>query len=77
MTGNFQGSTLCTSMKPQELRRTRLGMSLSQRGLAERLGMTRTSVARMERGEQRIMLTTELAVRYLELMQKTKEGRRK
>jgi len=52
-------------------------MSLSQRELSERLGMTRTSVARMERGEQRIMLVTELAIRYLALMQKQKEGRRK
>jgi transcriptional regulator with XRE-family HTH domain len=51
-------------------------MSLSQRDLGERLGMTRTSVARMERGEQKIMLVTELAVRYLEVMQK-KEKRRK
>ena len=51
-------------------------MSLSQRELGEQLGMTRTSVARMERGEQKIMLVTELAVRYLEVMQ-TKEKRRK
>jgi transcriptional regulator with XRE-family HTH domain len=52
-------------------------MSLSQRELGERLGMTRTSVARMERGEQRIMLVTELAVRYLAVMQKQKRGKKK
>jgi len=59
-------------MKPQELRRARLAMSLSQRELGERLGMTQTSVARMEKGKQRIMQVTELAVKYLALMQKPK-----
>jgi len=47
-------------------------MSLSQRELGERLGMTQTSVARMEKGKQRIMQVTELAVKYLALMQKPK-----
>jgi transcriptional regulator with XRE-family HTH domain len=50
-------------------------MSLTQLELAERLGMTRTSVARMERGEQKIMLVTELAIRYLATMEKKKKGR--
>jgi len=59
-------------MKPQELRRARLAMSLSQRELGERLGMTQTSIARMESGSQRIMQVTELAVKYLALMQKPK-----
>ena len=52
-------------------------MSLSQRELAERLQMTQTSVARMERGAQRIMHVTELAVRYLTIMEKQKRGRAK
>jgi predicted transcriptional regulator len=64
-------------MKPQELKRVRRAMLLSQRELGERLGMTQTSVARMERGAQRIMLVTELAVRYLLLMEKRKRGKGK
>jgi len=64
-------------MTKQELRRARLALSLSQRELGERLGMTQTSIARMERGEQRIMLTTELSVRYLLLAEKKKRGKRK
>ena len=64
------------TMTKQELRHARLAMSLSQRGLADRLKMTATSVARMERGEQRIMHVTELAVRYLLLMEKSKRGKR-
>jgi len=51
-------------------------MSLSQRELAELLQMTKTSVARMERGEQRIMHVTDLAVRYLLLMEKQRKGKR-
>ena len=54
-----------------------MALSLSQRELGERLGMTQTSIARMERGEQRIMLTTELSVRYLLLAEKKKRGKRK
>jgi len=63
-------------MNRQELRRARLAMSLSQRELAELLQMTKTSVARMERGEQRIMHVTDLAVRYLLLMEKQRKGKR-
>jgi predicted transcriptional regulator len=66
-----------STMKPQELKRVRRAMLLSQRELGERLGMTQTSVARMERGAQRIMLVTELAVRYLLLMEKRKRGKGK
>jgi len=51
-------------------------MSLSQEGLADRLKMTKTSVARMERGEQRIMYVTELAVRYLLIVEKRGKGKR-
>lgn len=69
LTDAFACCTLCYSMTPQELRRARRAMSLTQKELAERLQMTRTSVARMERGEQKIMHVTDLAVRYLALMQ--------
>ena len=35
--------------------------------------MTQTSIERLERGAQRIMLTTELSIRYLLLVKKLKE----
>jgi transcriptional regulator with XRE-family HTH domain len=60
------------SMDGKWLRRVRVAMGLTQQELAEKLKMTSTSVARMERGEQPIMFTTELALRYLILMQKEK-----
>ncbi|MBI2364093.1 MAG: helix-turn-helix transcriptional regulator [Deltaproteobacteria bacterium] len=65
------------NMNGHELRRAREAMGFTQRELAERLGMTSTSVARMERGEQRILLVTELAVRYVALMQKPKRRTRR
>jgi transcriptional regulator with XRE-family HTH domain len=61
-------------MDGQGLRRARLAMGLTQLEFARKLKMTATSVARMERGEQKIMFTTELAIRYLVLMQKEKKG---
>jgi len=54
--------------------RKRLGMTQAE--LAEALGMRRTSVVRMENGLQRIMPTTELAVKYL-LLAIRKPKRRK
>ncbi len=51
-------------------------MGMTQAALAEALGMQRNSVARMERGEQPIMRTTELAVKYLlSIMRKPKRGK--
>lgn len=47
------------------LKRARKQLGMTQAALAEALGMQRNSVARMERGEQPIMRTTELAVKYL------------
>jgi transcriptional regulator with XRE-family HTH domain len=64
------------SMDGKALRRVRKALGLTQQGLAEKLHMTATSVARMERGEQPVMFTTELALRYLILMQKNKKGER-
>jgi transcriptional regulator with XRE-family HTH domain len=64
-------------MTGRELRRIREAMGLTQRQLAERLGMTSTSVARMERGEQKIMQVTTLAVKYLQVMEFKKRGKKK
>ncbi len=60
-------------MTEAEIKKARKRLGMTQAGLAEALGMQRNSVARMERGEQPIMRTTELAVKYLLLtMRKTK-----
>ena len=48
-------------------------MKMTQAQLAEAIGMDKNSIARMERGERPVMLTTELSVKYLLLtMKKTK-----
>ncbi len=49
---------------------------MTQASLADALGMQRNSVARMERGEQPIMRTTELAVKYLLLKMRKPRGRK-
>lgn len=64
-------------MTGDELRAIRARMGLTQSQLGERLGFTKTSVARMERGEQRIMQVTTLAVKYLQLMETKKKGKNK
>lgn len=51
---------------------------MTQAEFADAVGMTRNSIARMERDEQLVMCTTELAVKYLLLtMSKTKRGKGK
>jgi len=59
-----------------ELKGVRKRLGMTQAELAEALGMRRTSVVRMENGLQRIMPTTELAVKYL-LLAIRKPKRRK
>jgi DNA-binding XRE family transcriptional regulator len=51
-------------------------MKLTQSQLAQRLGLTSTSVARMERGEQKIMPVTALAVKYLQVMESKTRGKK-
>jgi transcriptional regulator with XRE-family HTH domain len=65
------------TMTGKELRQRREAMGLTQRQLAERLGITSTSVARMERGEQKIMPVTTLAVKYLLIMESKTRRKRK
>jgi len=63
-------------MTEAELRRARQRLGMTQKQLAEAIGMRETSIARMENGLQRIMRTTELSVKYLLLtMSKTKRGK--
>ncbi len=63
-------------MTGAELKGAKERLGMTQAAMAEALGMQRNSVARMERGEQRIMRTTELAVKYL-LLNMRKPKRRK
>ena len=69
--------TLDTMMEGQELKRARLRLNMTQKELGEALGIHKNSVARMERGEFPIIRTTELAVKYLLIMESKKGGRKK
>ena len=52
-------------MTGAELRKARQWLNMTQAKLAEAIGMQRNSVARMERDDQPVMRTIELAVKYL------------
>jgi len=58
----------------EELKRARARLNMTQKQLGEALGVHKNSVARMERGEFSIIRTTELAVKYLLLMESKKRG---
>jgi transcriptional regulator with XRE-family HTH domain len=64
-------------MTREELKRARERLGMTQRVLAEALGMQTNSVTRMEIGLQPIMRTTELAVKYLLSVKRKKQKRRK
>jgi transcriptional regulator with XRE-family HTH domain len=64
-------------MTREELKRARERLGMTQRELAEALGMQTNSVTRMEIGLQRIMRTTELAIRFLLSVRRKKQKRRK
>jgi len=49
---------------------------MTQKELGEALGVHWNSVARMERGEFPIIRTTELAVKYLLVMESKKRGKK-
>ena len=68
---------LMYSMNGMDLRKARLAMGLTQKGLADLMEMTSTSIARMERGEQVILCVTELAIRYLQSVHAKKHRRKK
>ena len=65
------------NMKGGELKRARARLGLTQKELGEALGVHWNSVARMERDEFPIIRTTELAVKYLLLMESKKGGHKK
>jgi len=64
-------------MSGSELRRLRERLTMTQAKLADALGMQKNSVARMERDERPVMQTTEMAVRYLLVMQSKRGGKAK
>ena len=57
------------TMTGEELKRARRRLNMTQKELGEALGIHENSVARMERGEFSIIRTTELAVKYLLIME--------
>ena len=64
------------TMTSKGLKRARLRLKMTQKELGKALGVHKNSVARMERGEFLIIRTTELAVKYLPIMETKKGGRR-
>jgi DNA-binding XRE family transcriptional regulator len=68
---------IVSPMTGTELRRARERLGMTQKELADALGMWRHSVARMERSESPVMKHTELAVKYLLLTMEKKSQRRK
>ena len=67
---------LDTVMEGKELKRARLRLNMTQKELGAALGVHKNSVARMERGEFPIIRTTELAVKYLLVMESKKRGKK-
>jgi len=64
------------TMTGAELRRARKRLGMTQKQLGEALSVHWNSIARMERDEFQIIRTTELAVKYL-LVMETKNRRNK
>ena len=64
-------------MKGQELRRLRKALKMTRRELGEALDLNKNTVARAERDELPIPRVTELAVKYLLIMESKKGGRKK
>ena len=65
------------SMTGLDLKRARAKLGMTQKELGEELDVHWNSVARMERDEFPIIRTTELAVKYLLVMQSKKRGKKK
>jgi transcriptional regulator with XRE-family HTH domain len=63
-------------MQGSDLRRARKDLGKTQREFAEALGLNKNTVARAERDEIPIQTTTELAVKYLLVMETKKKGKK-
>ena len=64
------------TMTGKGLKKARRRLKMTQKELGKALGVHKNSVARMERGEFSIIRTTELAVKYLLIMESKKGGKR-
>jgi len=65
------------TMTGEELRRARKRLGMTQKELAEAIGMQKNSMAMIERGLRPVMRTTELSVKYLLVMSKQKERKKR
>jgi DNA-binding XRE family transcriptional regulator len=65
------------TMTEQELRRARKKLKMTQKQLAEALGVHWNTIARAEQGILPILRTTELAVKYLLVMESKSRGKGK
>ena len=65
------------TMTGRELKRLRKTLKMTQRELGEALDLNKNTVARAERDEIPIPRVTELAVKYLLIMESKKGGRKK
>jgi DNA-binding XRE family transcriptional regulator len=72
----FESSTglvyLRYTMTGEQLRQARKRLGMTQSELAEAIGMQKNSIAMIERGLRPVMKTTELSVRYLLVMSKSR-----
>jgi len=63
-------------MTGQELRRARQRLKMSQRQLAQALGLAKNTIARQERDELTISKVVELAAKFLLIMESKKRRKR-
>jgi len=64
------------TMIGKELKQARAVLRMTQLELAEALGLHKNTIARAERDELAILKTTELAVKYLLVMETKKRGKK-
>lgn len=64
-------------MNGQELKRQRLALDMTQRELAEALDLNKNTVARAERDEIPIPRVTEMAIKFLCIMESKKGSNKK
>jgi transcriptional regulator with XRE-family HTH domain len=62
-------------MTGEQLRQARKRLGMTQKEFAEAIGMQTNSLAMIERGLRPVVKTTELAVKYLLVMNKKKKGK--
>ena len=64
-------------MTGEQLKQARERLGMTQSKLAEAIGMQTNSLAMIERGLRPVVKTTELAVKYLLVMNKQKERKKR